>query len=89
MLRVCETEEVPTSSSGILGVDQRKKQVTLLDPGGTGNNPNGITPQERRVGIAAPKMFAFDGIFGEDDDQVLLTYYYYCGHYLLDAVGSL
>lgn len=44
--------------------------MTLIDPGGTG--PNGITPEERRVGVSAPKMFGFDGIFSEDDDQVRL-----------------
>jgi len=66
MLRVCDNaEEV---NGGILGVDQRRKQVTLIDPGVTG--PTGITPEERRVGVSAPKMFAFDGIFSEDDDQV-------------------
>ncbi|XP_035703153.1 uncharacterized protein LOC110843535 isoform X2 [Folsomia candida] len=66
MLRVCENPE-EASGPGILGVDQRRKQVTLIDPGGTG--PNGITPEERRVGVSAPKMFGFDGIFSEDDDQ--------------------
>jgi kinesin family protein 26 len=65
MLRVCDNAE---DASGILGVEQRRKQVTLIDPGG--NSGVGITPEERRVGVSAPKMFAFDGIFGADDDQV-------------------
>lgn len=68
MLRVCDNAE-EVSGSGILGLDKRRKQVTLIDPGGT--TPSGITPQERRVGISAPKMFAFDCVFEEDDDQVL------------------
>lgn len=71
MLRVCDNPEEVSSSAGILGLDKRRKQVTLIDPGGA--TPSGITPEERRVGISAPKMFAFDGIFGEDDDQVLYS----------------
>jgi len=68
MLRVCDSAE---DASGILGVDPRRKQVTLVDPAGT--NGSGITPEERRVGVSAPKMFAFDGIFGDDDDQVTIV----------------
>lgn len=66
MLRVGESTEDP---SGILGIDSRRKQVTLIDPGGIGSNA-GVTPEERRVAVSAPKMFAFDGIFGDEDDQV-------------------
>lgn len=69
MLRVCENPE-EANGPGILGVDQRRKQVTLLEGGISGSGPNGITPEERRVGVSAPKMFGFDGVFGEDDDQV-------------------
>jgi kinesin family protein 26 len=70
MLRICDNAgDNGSGNNGILGVDERRKQVTLVDPGGTGG-PNGITPEERRVGVSAPKMFAFDGIFSEDDDQV-------------------
>jgi len=68
MLRVCENSD---DASGILGVDSRKKQVTLIDPGGS--SVSGITPEERRVGVSAPKMFAFDGIFGDEDDQVRIS----------------
>nr|CAD7432703.1 unnamed protein product [Timema monikensis] len=49
-------------------VDPRKKQVTLVEPvaGGVGDLS---APEDRRVGVAAPKMFAFDAIFNQDDSQ--------------------
>ncbi len=73
MLRVCDNPE-EISGPGILGVDQRRKQVTLIDPGGMSGVPNGITSEERRVGFA-PKMFAFDGIFDQTDDQVSFFFF--------------
>ena len=69
MLKVCGAGE-DHGRTGILGIDQRKKQVTLIDPRGTSAVTTGILPEERRVDVSAPKMFAFDGIFGADDDQV-------------------
>lgn len=48
-------------------VDSRKKQVTLFDPAACGGS---AAPEDRRVGVAAPKMFAFDAIFTQDDSQV-------------------
>lgn len=56
-----------------LGVDRRKKQVALHNPttaSGNGASSPQQTPEDRRVGVAAPKMFAFDGIFCDDDQQV-------------------
>lgn len=50
-----------------LKVDRRHKQVTLTDPG--------AAPQGSRVGVAAPKMFAFDAIFTEEDNQVRQVFY--------------
>lgn len=52
--------------NSFLTLDKRKKQVTLIDP----SVCNGLTPEDRRVGVAAPKMFAFDAIFSQDDSQV-------------------
>ncbi|KAK9708307.1 hypothetical protein QE152_g27278 [Popillia japonica] len=56
------------SSNGFFSLDKRKKQVTLLDPSTCGGS---AAPEDRRVGVAAPKMFAFDAIFSQDDSQVL------------------
>ncbi|KAK9891602.1 hypothetical protein WA026_015562 [Henosepilachna vigintioctopunctata] len=55
-----------SSSNSFFSLDKRKKQVTLIDP----SFCNGPTaPEDRRVGVAAPKMFAFDAIFSQDDSQ--------------------
>lgn len=56
--------------SQCLKVDRRHKQVTLTDPTGTSNT----TPQDRRLSVTAPKMFAFDGIFTEEDNPVRLSH---------------
>jgi hypothetical protein len=71
MLRVSN----PTSGPGAEGcsntffsLDKRKKQVNLIDPSTCGSSS---APEDRRVGVAAPKMFAFDAIFSQDDSQVI------------------
>ena len=43
-------------------MDQKKKQVTLLDPTHTKEDSNKTMP-------AAPKMFAFDGLYTDEDAQ--------------------
>ncbi|XP_023723787.1 uncharacterized protein LOC111873360 isoform X3 [Cryptotermes secundus] len=63
------TSDAPTPAGGstsFLSVDSRKKQVTLFDPAACGGT---AAPEDRRVGVAAPKMFAFDAIFTHDDSQ--------------------
>jgi hypothetical protein len=54
-------------SASFFSVDSRKKQVTLFDPAACGGT---AAPEDRRVGVAAPKMFAFDAIFTQEDSQV-------------------
>lgn len=54
-------------SNNFFSLDKRKKQVTLVDPSVLNGTP---APEDRRVGVAAPKMFAFDAIFSQDDSQV-------------------
>lgn len=65
MLKVAGSSE----DSPSFKVDRRHKQVTLTDPTPSTSTP---TPeaQDRRVSVAAPKMFAFDAIFTEEDNQV-------------------
>ncbi|KFM61581.1 Kinesin-like protein KIF26B, partial [Stegodyphus mimosarum] len=53
-------------NSSFLNVDARKKQVTVYDLSSGGGQSS---PAERRAGISAPKMFAFDAIFSPDDTQ--------------------
>ena len=83
MLRVAGD---PTTSN-FLSVDKKRKQLTLQEPGNgvaaaLGSSPSSTlsssenhqgAPDDRRVGVAAPKMFAFDGLFTADDSQVRTT----------------
>lgn len=59
-------------ANSFFNLDKRKKQVTLIDP----TTCSGTSaPEDRRVGVAAPKMFAFDAMFSQDDSQVIIAYY--------------
>ena len=42
-------------------IDQKKKQVTLLDPT--------HSKEDSKINVAAPKMFAFDGLYTDEDSQ--------------------
>ena len=58
-------------------MDQKKKQVTLLEPDsrertettGMGGDGDEDESSKRRVDVSAPKMFAFDGLFTDEDGQ--------------------
>jgi len=51
-------------------VDKKRRQVTLLDPTTVDRAPGSeVGHEERNIGVAAPKMFAFDGLFGGEDDN--------------------
>lgn len=54
-------------ASAVLGVDKKRKQLTLQEPG---HAPAPDGRDDRRIGVAAPKMFAFDGLFTQQDSQV-------------------
>lgn len=72
MLRLCSSVD-PSSrdtvaaacSPSFMELDSRKKQVTIYEP----RNPSLSLTEERCLGIAAPKMFAFDNVFSSDDSQ--------------------
>ncbi|KAJ3658790.1 hypothetical protein Zmor_010511 [Zophobas morio] len=71
MLRVsnpCSGPGAEACSNTFFSLDKRKKQVNLIDPSTCGSSS---APEDRRVGVAAPKMFAFDAIFSQDDSQVI------------------
>lgn len=61
MLRVS-----PGDGGSFFNADKRKKQVTLVDPA----SGQSSSAEDRRPTVAAPKMFAFDAIFTEEDSQV-------------------
>jgi kinesin family member 26 len=70
MLRVGAVGEGPfVSGTQTFSLDKRKKQVSLCETGPAA----AAAPEDRRVGVAAPKMFAFDAIFSQDDSQVRKT----------------
>ncbi|XP_022245725.1 uncharacterized protein LOC106462696 isoform X2 [Limulus polyphemus] len=68
MLRVSSGPLSAESSrlASFLFLDVKQKQVSLYDPTTCGTT----SPVDRRVGVAAPKMFAFDAVFPPDTPQV-------------------
>ncbi|XP_061729993.1 kinesin-like protein CG14535 isoform X3 [Cydia pomonella] len=80
MLRVGASGEGPfTSGTQTFSLDKRKKQVSLCE------NTTGAAaaPEDRKVGVAAPKMFAFDAIFSQDDSQTEI-----CSSALTDVIHA-
>lgn len=76
------------STSTFLSVDKKRKQLTLQEPGNGGlvatlasSSSTETAPEDRRVGVAAPKMFAFDGLFTAEDSQVNSNDYIHHHHF--------
>ena len=66
IVRISSKRPLDEERTRYFNVDKKKRQVTMLDPTvGRGEIPI----EERKVGVAAPKMFAYDGIFSIDDSQ--------------------
>ncbi|XP_051169853.1 kinesin-like protein GA13060 isoform X2 [Leptopilina boulardi] len=74
MLRVS-----PGEGGSFFNADKRKKQVTLIDPASAQSS----TAEDRRPTVAAPKMFAFDAIFTEEDSQTEI-----CSSALTDVIHA-
>lgn len=68
MLRVAGVADGQQGS--YLSIDARRRQVTVFDS----TNPS--LPEERRLRVVAPKVFAFDAIFTPADSQVSLVHYF-------------
>ena len=66
ILRVSANGPFNEEKTRFFGLDKKKRQVTLLDPSVSRGD---IGIEERKVGVAAPKMFAFDGLFTSEDAQ--------------------
>ena len=75
ILRVAKSSSLSTTDGDTLAnqifvMDRRRKQLTLYDPSvfrpGTSDH---VTLEDRKVGVAAPKMFAFDNVFTDSDGQ--------------------
>jgi len=67
ILRVASNGPFNEEKARFFGLDKKKRQVTLLDPSVT--RGESVTTEDREIGVAAPKMFAFDGLFTSDDSQ--------------------
>ena len=66
ILRVAANGPLDEEKTRFFGMDKKKRQVTLLDPSVSRGE---IAMEDRKVGVAAPKMFAFDGVFTSEDSQ--------------------
>ena len=75
-MRVANSGVIDERKGSFFKMDQKKKQVTLLEPDNketrgesTGLDGEEEEPNKRRVDVSAPKMFAFDGLFTDEDGQ--------------------
>ncbi|KAB7498610.1 hypothetical protein Anas_10874 [Armadillidium nasatum] len=66
-LRVTPSVLIGKGESSIISLDKKRRQVTIVEP----QNP----ATQDRVGVSAPKMFAFDQIYSRDDDQYIYLLY--------------
>ncbi|XP_028038009.1 kinesin-like protein CG14535 [Bombyx mandarina] len=79
MLRVGASGDGPfTSGNQTFAMDKRKKQVSLCEATSAAS-----APEDRKVGVTAPKMFAFDAIFSQDDPQTEI-----CSSALTDVIHA-
>ena len=76
ILRVANSGVIDERKGSFFKMDQKKKQVTLLEPDNkeargetTGLDGEEEESSKRRVDVSAPKMFAFDGLFTDEDGQ--------------------
>ena len=71
ILRVAKGESLSIQDQGLesnqmFHLDRKRKQLTLYDPSICRGQES---IEERKVGVAAPKMFAFDNVFTDQDSQ--------------------
>lgn len=71
MLRISESALTEGSQPHYLSIDKKKRQITLTDP--TTSAPSSVASQERGPKVAAPKIFAFDNLFTDEDAQTDVT----------------
>ncbi|XP_026804712.1 kinesin-like protein CG14535 isoform X1 [Rhopalosiphum maidis] len=73
-----EQPAATAEASNFMSVDKKHRQLTLIDP-----NAPPASDGSRRVGVAAPKMFAFDALFTQEDSQVDV-----CSATLMDVIHA-
>jgi kinesin family member 26 len=69
ILRVANSGVIDDKKSSFFKMDKKKRQVTLYDPAQVRNSMAEPSPDAPPV-PAAPKMFAFDGLFTDEDPQI-------------------
>lgn len=75
MLRVSDNPPEGEENSSYLSIDKKKRQVTLSDTTTNQASQSSTTAaQERGPMVSAPKMFAFDGLFTTEDNQVIISH---------------
>ncbi|KAF2350632.1 Kinesin motor domain [Trinorchestia longiramus] len=62
VLRVSPLVRLLDHEAAVLALDKKRRQVTLVDP-------LAPAPRDPRLGVVAPKMFAFDQVYSQDDPQ--------------------
>jgi kinesin family protein 26 len=62
MLRVTDSAE---DKDSCLLIDRKKRQVTFTEPVTQATATSSV--QDRAIMVSAPKMFAFDGLFTDED----------------------
>lgn len=72
MLRISESALTEVSQPHYLSIDKKKRQITLTDPT-TSAASSSAASQERGPKVAAPKIFAFDNLFTDEDAQCDVT----------------
>ncbi|XP_047741397.1 uncharacterized protein LOC108673440 isoform X2 [Hyalella azteca] len=62
VLRISPLVRLLEHEAAVLCLDKKRRQVTLVDP-------LAPPPRDTRLGVVAPKMFAFDQVYSQDDAQ--------------------
>lgn len=83
MLRVSDNQNDSSNPSN-MSIDKKKRQVTLSEP--SSGTTTAAATQERGPMVAAPKMFAFDNLFTNEDSQVSSFLYKKLPTYLISLL---
>ena len=76
ILRVANSGVIDDKKPSFFKMDKKKKQVTLLAPDNQRDHcelAEADTEPRRSLDVAAPKMFAFDGLYTDEDGQTELS----------------
>ena len=83
ILRVANSGVIDEKKASFFRMDKKKRQVTLFDPSQARNSMVAEPVSEAPPVPAAPKMFAFDGLFTDEDPQIEV-----CANALVDPIHA-